>query len=130
MGVGQGLPAGCTLGGVDPWEFGGTLRRWRDRVAPDMVAGISVDYLTRLEQGRAAAPSEQVVEALARALRLSDADREHLFDLAGLSVPRLGVVPTRITPSVQRLLDRLAHSPVCVHDAALTFSSPMLPTTR
>lgn len=82
------------------------------------LAGISVDYLTRLEQGRATAPSEQVVEALARALRLSDAEREHLFRLAGLAAPGLGVVSTRITPSVQRLLDRMANTPVCVHDAA------------
>jgi transcriptional regulator with XRE-family HTH domain len=121
------------------WEFGGTLRRWRDRVVPEAVgvpvggrrratglrreelaglAGISVDYLTRLEQGRALSPSEQVVEALARALRLSDAEREQLFRLAGLAAPGLGMVSTRVSPSVQRLLDRLAHTPVCVHDAA------------
>ena len=48
-----------------------------------LLAGISVDYLTRLEQGRATIPSAQVVEALARALRLSDAERELLFRLAG-----------------------------------------------
>ena len=131
--------AGRTLEGVEAWEFGGTLRRWRDRVAPETVgvpiggrrratglrreelaalAGISVDYLTRLEQGRASSPSEHVVEALARALRLPDAEREHLFRLAGLAAPGSGVVSTRITPSVQRLLDRLAHTPACVNDAA------------
>ena len=82
------------------------------------LAGISVDYLTRLEQGRAVSPSEQVVEALARALRLSDDEREHLFRLAGLVAPGVGVVPARLTASVQRLLDRLAHTPVCVNDAA------------
>jgi transcriptional regulator with XRE-family HTH domain len=124
---------------VEAWEFGATLRRARDRATPDAVgvpvggrrratglrreelaalAGISVDYLTRLEQGRALSPSEQVVEALARALRLLDAERENLFRLAGLATPGAGVVPTRITPSVQRLLDRLTHTPVCVHDAA------------
>jgi transcriptional regulator with XRE-family HTH domain len=124
---------------MEAWEFGATLRRWRDRVAPQAVgvpvgarrraaglrreelatlAGISVDYLTRMEQGRAISPSEQVVEALARALRLSDDEREHLFRLAGLAAPGLEVVSTRITPSVQRLLDRLANTPVCVHDAA------------
>ncbi len=88
----------------------------REEVAA--LAGISVDYLTRLEQGRAVSPSEQVVEALARALRLPDAERENLFRLAGLAAPGSGVVSTRITPSVQRLLDRLTHTPVCVHDAA------------
>jgi transcriptional regulator with XRE-family HTH domain len=124
---------------MDGWEFGGTVRRWRDRVAPQAVgvpvggrrratglrreelaalAGISVDYLTRLEQGRAVSPSGQVVEALARALRLSDGERGELFRLAGLAAPGLGVVSARITASVQRLLDRLAHTPVCVHDAA------------
>lgn len=124
---------------MEAWEFGATLRRGRDRVAPDAVgvpvggrrravglrreelaalAGISVDYLTRLEQGRATSPSEQVVEALARALRLSDRQREHLFELAGLVAPGPGVVSSRITPSVQRLLDRLANTPVAVYDAA------------
>ena len=82
------------------------------------LAGISVDYLTRLEQGRATSPSSQVVEALARALRLSDTERELLFRLAGQAPPGRDVVPTRITPSVQRLLDRLSHTPVAVHDAA------------
>src|ERR1700761_2697125 len=123
---------------MDSWEFGRTLRHWRDRVTPTAVglpvggrrraaglrreelaalAGISVDYLTRLEQGRATSPSAQVVEALARALRLSDAERELLFRLAGLAAPGPGVVSARITPSVQRLLDRLAHTPVAVYDA-------------
>jgi transcriptional regulator with XRE-family HTH domain len=120
-------------------EFGHTVRRFRERVSPEAVglpvggrrratglrreelaglAGISVDYLTRLEQGRATSPSAQVLEALARALRLGDGDRELLFRLAGQAPPGAGVVPTRIPPSVQRLLDRLAHTPVAVHDAA------------
>ena len=121
------------------WEFGRAVRRWRDRAAPQTagvpaggrrraaglrreelagLAGISVDYLTRLEQGRATSPSSQVVEALARALRLSDTERELLFRLAGQAAPGRDVVPARITPSVQRLLDRLSHTPVAVHDAA------------
>jgi transcriptional regulator with XRE-family HTH domain len=81
------------------------------------LAGISVDYLTRLEQGRATSPSAQVVEALARALRVSDAERDLLFRLAGHATPGLGIVSSRITPSVQRLLDRLADTPVAVFDA-------------
>lgn len=84
------------------------------------LAGISTDYLTRLEQGRATTPSAQVVEALARALRVSDAERDLLFELAGLSAPGPDVVPTRVTPSVQRLLDRLADTPVAVYDATWT----------
>jgi transcriptional regulator with XRE-family HTH domain len=124
---------------VESWEFGQAVRRWRDRAAPETagvpvggrrraaglrreelagLAGISVDYLTRLEQGRATSPSSQVVEALARALRLSGTERELLFRLAGQAAPGRDVVPARITPSVQRLLDRLAHTPVAVYDAA------------
>lgn len=85
-----------------------------------MLAGISVDYITRLEQGRAANPSVQVVEALARALRLSGAERAHLFRLAGLVPPGPETVPAYITPSVQRLLDRLTGTPVAVYDASWT----------
>jgi transcriptional regulator with XRE-family HTH domain len=126
---------------VESWEFGSTVRRWRDRVAPETVglpvgnrrrasglrreelaasAGISTDYLTRLEQGRATSPSAQVVEALARALRLCDAERDLLFRLSGHASPGLDVVPSRITPSVQRLLDRLSNTPVAVFDASNT----------
>ncbi len=84
------------------------------------LAGISADYLTRLEQGRATAPSVQVVESLARALRLSDAERDVLYRLAGHATPGPDVVPSRITASTQRLLDRLASTPVAVYDATWT----------
>jgi transcriptional regulator with XRE-family HTH domain len=124
---------------MESQEFGQAVRRWRDRTAPETVGvpvgarrraaglrreelagltSISVDYLTRLEQGRATSPSSQVVEALARALRLSDTERELLFRLAGLAAPGRDLVSTRITPSVHRLLDRLGHTPVAVYDAA------------
>ncbi|MET0474604.1 MAG: helix-turn-helix domain-containing protein, partial [Mycobacterium sp.] len=129
-------------------EFGHALRRWRDRVSPEaaglpvgghrraaglrreelaQLAGISVDYVTRLEQGRAANPSEQVVEALGRALRLSSAERVHLFHVAGLVPPGQGTVPAYITPGVQRMLDRLTTTPVAVFDAAATLllASPL-----
>ncbi|GAB3249248.1 helix-turn-helix transcriptional regulator [Kineosporia babensis] len=126
---------------VETWEFGQALRRRRDEVAPEAVglpvgrrrratglrreelaqlAGISADYLTRLEQGRATTPSAQVVEALARALRLPDRDRALLYELAGLTVPGPEVVPTRLAPSIQRMLDRLDHTPVVVYDATWT----------
>ena len=126
---------------MDSWEFGRLVRRWRDRVAPDAVglraggrrratglrreelaglAGISADYLTRLEQGRATSPSVQVVEALARSLRLPDAERELLYQASGHLPPGPDLVPSRITPSVQRLLDRLANNPVAVFDATWT----------
>jgi transcriptional regulator with XRE-family HTH domain len=126
---------------VESWEFGRTVRRWRDRVTPEAVgvpagrrrraaglrreelaalAGISTDYLTRLEQGRATAPSVQVVQSLAQALRLSDVERDLLYQLAGHAAPGAEVVPSRITPSVHRLLDRLGHTPVVVYDATWT----------
>ncbi|GAS95220.1 DNA-binding protein [Mycolicibacterium canariasense] len=129
-------------------EFGRVVRQWRGRVMPTTVgialggrrratglrreelaglAGISVDYLTRLEQGRATSPSAQVVEALARSLRVTDADRALLFRLAGHEPPGLDLVPQRITPSVQRLLDRLAHTPVAVHDATWTLVTANAP---
>jgi transcriptional regulator with XRE-family HTH domain len=126
-------------GGTASTEFGQAVRRWRDRASPDaaglptgryrraaglrreelaQLAGISVDYVVRLEQGRASNPSAQVVEALARALRLSGTERAHLFRLAGLVPPGPQTVPTHITPSVQRMLDRMAGTPVAVYDAA------------
>ncbi|MEW2403391.1 helix-turn-helix transcriptional regulator [Streptomyces sp. NPDC046862] len=129
-------------------ELGQALRRWRDRISHDTVglpvggqrraaglrreelallAGISVDYVTRLEQGRAANPSGQVVEALARALRLTGDERAYLFGLAGLVLPGPEVVPSYIPPGVLRLLDRLVDTPVAVTDAALTLlmANPM-----
>jgi transcriptional regulator with XRE-family HTH domain len=126
---------------MDSWDFGRTVRHWRDRVVPSAVgvpvggrrrtaglrreelaalAGVSVDYLARLEQGRATSPSVQVVEALARALRVSDSERDLLFRLAGHATPGFDVVSSRITPSVQRLLDRLANTPVAIYDATWT----------
>jgi transcriptional regulator with XRE-family HTH domain len=122
-------------------ELGAALRRWRDQVSPEAVglpagghrrapglrreelallAGISVDYVTRLEQGRAANPSAQVIEALARALRLGGGERAHLFQLAGLAPPGPKTVPAYITPSVLRMLDRLTGTPVAVFDATWT----------
>ncbi|MGW4568171.1 helix-turn-helix transcriptional regulator [Streptomyces sp. NPDC004561] len=122
-------------------ELGAAIHRWRDRLPPGdaglpaggrrraaglrreelaQLAGISVDYVTRLEQGRATNPSSQVVESLARALRLSAPERDHLYRLAGLAPPGPRTVPAFIPPSVQRLLDRLAGTPVAVYDATWT----------
>ncbi|HYZ27865.1 MAG TPA: helix-turn-helix transcriptional regulator, partial [Thermoleophilaceae bacterium] len=120
-------------------ELGGCLRAWRDRLPPAeagvpaapsrrvpglrreevaQLAGVSLDYLSRLEQGRATNPSPSVVASLARALRLSDDERGHLFRLAGHREPGTGTINRHISPSIQRLLDRLAGVPVVVFDAA------------
>ncbi len=120
-------------------ELGRALRGWRDRTAPTAVgvptggvrraaglrreelaqlASLSVDYIVRLEQGRATSPSEQVLSALARALRLSTAEREHLYLLAGQSPPGPGQVSAHIPPGVRRVLDQLDGAPLSVYDAA------------
>jgi transcriptional regulator with XRE-family HTH domain len=87
----------------------------REEVA--LLAGISVDYLVRLEQGRGPVPSEQVLAALARALRLSDDERDHIFHLAGASAPRPGTINSVVKPGTQRLLDRINDLPALVLDA-------------
>ena len=84
------------------------------------MAGISVDYLVRLEQGRATNPSAQVLAALSRALRLTIEERDHLYALAGHVPPRRSAMTTHVPPSVQRLIDRLADLPVAVYDPAWT----------
>ncbi|HXW80398.1 MAG TPA: helix-turn-helix transcriptional regulator [Acidimicrobiales bacterium] len=84
------------------------------------LAGISVDYLVRLEQGRATNPSTQVLAALARALRLTTEERDHLYTVAGQAPPRRSAMTTLVPPSVQRLVDRLADLPVAVYDPAWT----------
>jgi transcriptional regulator with XRE-family HTH domain len=120
-------------------ELGTALHRWRDRIAPaeaglpmgepsgagglrheDLarLTGLSVDYLVRLEEGRATSPSVQVLTSLSGALRLSEDERRHLFLLAGQSPPAVGLVPDHVPPSVRRLLGRLAGTPVGVHDAS------------
>lgn len=83
-----------------------------------MLAGMSADYLTRLEQGRASNPSVQVLEALARALQLRAEERDYLFEVAGQRSPSTGRVSSHLTPGIQRLLRRLDEFPVSVHDAA------------
>jgi transcriptional regulator with XRE-family HTH domain len=75
------------------------------------LAGISVEYLTQLERGNLAGASETVLDALARALQLDEAERTHLFDLArAASSPRRTAGRGRtaqVRPSIQRILDTL-----------------------
>ncbi len=90
----------------------------REEVA--LLAGVSVDYYVRLERGNLHGVSKQVLDALARALQLDDAERTHLCDLAGAANAspatrrRSGTI--RVRPSVQRILDLIA-APAWVRNA-------------
>jgi transcriptional regulator with XRE-family HTH domain len=119
-------------------DLGATLRAWRDRLSPATaglpsrharrtsglrreelaeLTGISVDYVVRLEQGRSTTPSAQVVAALARALRLTDPERDHLYRLAGLAPPTSGDVSDHIPRGIHRVLNRLGDTAVAVFAA-------------
>lgn len=123
---------------VDRSGLAAALRRARERVRPEdvglpaghrrrvaglrreelaMLAGISVDYVVRLEQGRGPQPSVQVLGALARALRLDDDERDHVFHLAGSAAPQQGTIDLHVRPSVLRLIDRFVDLPALVTSA-------------
>ena len=87
------------------------------------LAGLSVDYVVRLEQGRATCPSAQVVATLARALQLQPAERDHAYRLAGLLPPAAGTVSTYVPAGVQRMLARLVDLPIGVFSADWTLLS-------
>jgi transcriptional regulator with XRE-family HTH domain len=116
-------------------ELGVLLRGWRERVTPGDVglavdpgrrvpglrrqevaklAGVSPDYLVQLEQGRATAPSAQVLLAMARTLRLSNFERDHLLRLAGYGPP----VEHDAAPSadLKRLVRQLGVVPAAMYD--------------
>ena len=78
------------------------------------LAGVSFDYYVRLEQGRAGHPSEAVLDAIARALRLDDAERAHLFDLSRPVARRRAARPERVRPQLRSLLDSLHDVPAMV----------------
>lgn len=124
--------------------LGTALRRWRDRLSPVDVgrtarpgrraaglrreelaelAGLSVDYVVRLEQGRATHPSAQVVASLARALQLKPEERDHAYRLAGLLPPHDGTISTHVPAGVQRMVARLGDVPVGVFSADWTLLS-------
>src|SRR4051812_14936597 len=84
----------------------------REEVA--MLAGMSVDYVVRLEQGRSSQPSTQLLGALARALRLSDDERTHLFHLAGHQPPPADGVARLARAGLLRMLDLLGDTPAMV----------------
>jgi transcriptional regulator with XRE-family HTH domain len=136
IGAPQYTATTCKIGKVDALtELGILLRRWRDRVTPADVglpagtgrrvrglrrqevaqlSGVSADYIVQLEQGRATCPSTQVLAALARALRLSNFERDHLLRLAGYR-PQADHVPTP-SAAVRRLVDQLDSTPAAIYD--------------
>ncbi|MGW0082310.1 helix-turn-helix transcriptional regulator [Streptomyces sp. NPDC003393] len=87
----------------------------REEVA--QLAHISTDHYSRLEQARGRHPSRQVLQGIARALRLSDQERAHLFSLAGELEQDAERMPSReVDPATAALLDRLADTPALVLD--------------
>ncbi|WP_238010432.1 helix-turn-helix transcriptional regulator [Dactylosporangium sp. AC04546] len=116
-------------------ELADFLRRCRERVQPADVglpagarrrtpglrreevarlAGMSADYLMRLEQGRGPQPSTQLLAPLARALRLNDDERDHLYLLAGHRPPAGPPAGDEVQPGLLMLLDRLTDAPAQV----------------
>ena len=116
-------------------ELGAFLRSRRERVRPEDVglvpgprrrvpglrrdevaqlAGASVDHYNELERGAGSQPSEQVLAALARALRLTADERDHLHHLAGRPVPAQGGLCSHVHPGMLDLLTRLASAPAQV----------------
>jgi transcriptional regulator with XRE-family HTH domain len=91
-----------------------------------MLAGISVEYYTRLERGNATGVSEDVLEGIARALQLDEAEHSHLFDLvrtANMARPARRPAQERVRPSVQRILDAMSEVPAYVRNARLDILS-------
>ncbi|MET3426832.1 hypothetical protein BJ973_006044 [Actinoplanes tereljensis] len=98
-----GLPAG-------PRRRTAGLRR--EEVA--MLAGMSADYLMRLEQARSPQPSTQILQALAHALRLDQDERDHLYLLAGHRPPAGALAGRHVSPGLLHLLDKLTSVPAQV----------------
>jgi transcriptional regulator with XRE-family HTH domain len=95
----------------------------REEVA--LLAGVSVDYYTRLERGNARGASDTVLDALARALQLDEAERAHLFDLArAASAKTAARTPRRpagqqVRPAVQRILDSMTTTPAYLRNGRM-----------
>ncbi|WP_410874621.1 helix-turn-helix transcriptional regulator [Nocardia sp. A7] len=103
--------------------FGGNRRVTglrREEVA--LLAGVSIDYYVRMERGNLAGASDSVLDNLARALQLDDAERTHLFDLARAAAPtparqRRPKPTAGVTTSIQQLLDAITDAPAWVRNA-------------
>jgi transcriptional regulator with XRE-family HTH domain len=107
---------------LDPAAFGLPLQRRRTpglrREEVAQRANVSATWYTWLEQGRGGAPSADVLDRIARALMLTDVEREHLFLLALGRPPEVRYQASEgVTPRLQRLLDALELSPAIVKTA-------------
>ncbi|KAF2412073.1 transcriptional regulator [Microbacterium sp. B35-04] len=102
--------------------FGGNRRvpgLRREEVA--LLSGMSVDYYTRLERGDLSGVSDTVLQSLARALQLDDAETAHLHDLARAAnaspvARKARQTTTTVRPSIQRLLDAITDAPAIIRD--------------
>lgn len=83
-----------------------------------MLAGMSADYYSRLEQQRGPHPSDQMLAAIAQALHLSLDERDHLFRLAGQNPPDRISRDDHVSPGMMRIVDRLADTPAMVVNSA------------
>jgi transcriptional regulator with XRE-family HTH domain len=124
---------------MDKQQLGAFLRSRRERLQPEdvglasgsrrrtpglrreevaVLAHISTEYYVRLEQGRAPRPSSGVLAAIAGALRLTDAESDHLHVLAGTAPSRTGRHRRDVRPSIVALLERLPQTAGFVTSAA------------
>ncbi|GAA4252566.1 helix-turn-helix transcriptional regulator [Dactylosporangium darangshiense] len=124
---------------MDKQELGAFLRSRRERLRPEdvglpsgsrrrtpglrreevaVLAHISTEYYVRLEQGRAPRPSGEVLAGIAGALRLTDAESDHLHVLAGTAPSRTGLHRRDVRPSILALLERLPQTAAFVMSAA------------
>ena len=104
---------------LDPADFGFAPERRRTpglrREEVAQIAHVSATWYTWLEQGRGGAPSADVLDRLARALRLGEVEREHMFLLAQGRPPRVRRAATpAVSPQLQRVLDAFVDSPAIV----------------
>jgi transcriptional regulator with XRE-family HTH domain len=107
--------------------FGGNRRvpgLRREEVA--LLSGMSVDYYTRLERGDLSGVSDTVLQSLARALQLDDAETAHLHDLARAAnaspvARKARQTTTSVRPSIQRLLDAITDAPAIIRNGYCDF---------
>jgi len=98
--------------GLEPGPRRRTPGLRREEVA--QLSGVSITWYTWLEQGRDISVSRQVLESLARTLRLTQAERRHLFVLAGAALPAEAPRPVTVSPTLRALVDTLDPNPAHV----------------